>query len=605
MKALDDHQLAAKTSEFRARLERGEKLDSILPEAFAVVRETARRKLGERHYDAQLIGGIALHRGCIAEMQTGEGKTLVGTLPVYLNALTGKGVHVVTVNDYLARRDAEWMRPIYKHLGLTVGVIQNSSTWQDRCAAYRCDVTYGTNKEFGFDFLRDQLRAQALRKNPLGSPLEGLLSEMQLEREDFCQRPHHFAIVDEVDSILVDEARTPLIISGPAQASQERATFMRADWLAQQLQPDTHFRLFVQEREVEMTGIGLQELKRLGERFLTLEEQQTDWEKPVLLALRARHLYNRDREYLIQEGKVLIVDEFTGRTMPGRQWSEGLHQAIECKEGLAINLETDTLARTTYQTYFRLYKKLAGMTGTAATQAREFRQVYNLRVVIIPTNKPCIRQLWPDRVFASEDEKFAAACDEISRLHKLGRPILVGTRSIEKSELLSEKLKAVGIEHEILNAKNHEAEAKIVALAGQRSRVTIATNMAGRGTDIKLTDGIAALGGLHVIATERHESRRIDNQLLGRAARQGDPGSGQFFVSLEDDLILTHNAERADQFYELLWGEQPWRLALARVFIAWTQRKVEAYHFRIRRSLLKYDEFRNKAFYSLYGSQAS
>ena len=602
---LSDNQLQAKTAEFRSRREHGESLDELLPEAFALVRETARRKLGERHYDVQIIGGIVLHTGCIAEMQTGEGKTLVATLPAYLNALTGKGVHMVTVNDYLARRDAEWMGPIFHALGLTVGVIQHSSSWQDRFAAYRCDITYGTNKEYGFDYLRDRLRTQVPQKDPLASPLEHLLAEMQTLREDFCQRPHHYAIVDEVDSILIDEARTPLIISGPGQASTERATYQRADWLAKQLQPETHFDLYPHDRQVEMIGSGLQEIRRLVERFLPAGEHKTDWEKPVELALRARHLYHRDREYLIQDGKVLIVDEFTGRTMPGRQWSEGLHPAIEAKEGLAINVDTDSLARTTYQTYFRLYEKLAGMTGTAATQAREFRNVFNLRVVVNPTNRPLRRDLWLDRVFATEEEKFAAVCEEIVRLHTLGRPVLVGTRSIEKSELLSDLLKQLGIEHEVLNAKNHETEAKIVALAGQPGRVTIATNMAGRGTDIKLGPGVAELGGLHVIATERHESRRIDNQLIGRAGRQGDPGSGQFFVSLEDELIQVHNPDNAERFAYLFSINQPWRMPLARWFFTRTQRKVEVYHSRIRRSLLKYDEFLNKAFHSLYGIQSS
>lgn len=606
---LRDYQLRASLDGLQRRSLQGEALDALLPEAFALVRETARRIIGLRHHDAQLIGGVAIHRGCIAEMQTGEGKTLVATLPACLNALTGKGVHVVTVNDYLARRDAGWMGPIYQALGLSVGVLQNGLPEPQRQAAYRCDITYGTNKEFAFDFLRDSLRRRARKKGAWVSTLENTLARLQWQDENLLQRPHHYAIVDEVDSILIDEARTPLIISGPGGASLERARYQKADWLARQLQVGPHFAVDRSQRRVKLTAHGLRETRGLVGRFFAAADLAVDWEKPVALALQAHHLHQADHDYIVRDGKICIVDEFTGRILADRQWSEGLHQAVQAKEGVNVLNPFDELARTTYQNYFRLYSKLSGMTGTARTAAGEFRHVYGLRVVTVPTHHPLRRTRRPDRVFADAAAKLAAVCDEITRIHETGRPILVGTRSIDVSERLGGQLRARGIPHEVLNAKNDEAEAGIVAGAGQRGRVTIATNLAGRGTDIKLGEGLAGLGGLHVIGTERHEAERIDLQLLGRAARQGDPGSGQFFVSLEDDLFLMHQAVAAETLAQKILAEAapgqasaeartPWLQRRVRWFVERAQNQVTAYHLHVRRALLRYDDFVQETFRS-------
>jgi len=610
-------------------------LDEILPWAFALVRESARRTIKMRHFDVQILGGIVLHRCGIAEMATGEGKTLVATLPAYLNALLGRGVHIVTVNDYLAKRDREWMGPVYEFLGLSVGVIQQGMSQKERRLAYSCDITYGTNNEFGFDYLRDN---------------------MVLHLEDMVQRGHFYAIVDEVDSILIDEARTPLIISGPAEESTDK--YYIAEKIAKRLKG----RKILEKDEIEAKYKGID----LGEGFdyladektqaVTLTEQglkkceeylgltnlfediSSEWPHHIRQALRAKEFFKRERDYIIKEGKVIIVDEFTGRLMPGRRWSDGLHQAIEAKEGLKIQEESQTLATITLQNYFKMYKKLAGMTGTAYTEAQEFKHIYNLDVVVIPTNRPLRRDTFPDKIYKSKEAKFRAVVKEIEELYKIGRPILVGTTSIENSEYLSTLLKQKGIPHQVLNAKYHEREAYIVAQAGKFKQVTIATNMAGRGTDIILGGNpeylvksllrekglnpwdegykeeferllkeynkdfegehnkVVELGGLHVIGTERHEARRIDNQLRGRAGRQGDPGSSRFYISLEDDLMRLFGSERIMYLMERFGFpedepiEHPWVSRSIEV----AQRRVEAHNFEIRKQLLEFDNVMNK-----------
>lgn len=644
MQNLSDHELSRKTIEFKERLERGESLDDLLPEAFAVVREAARRILGMRHFDVQIMGGIVLHQGKIAEMKTGEGKTLVATLPAYLNALTGKGVHIVTVNDYLAKRDAEWMGPIYRFLGLTVGYLQNQMDDQERKKAYNCDITYGTNSEFGFDYLRDN---------------------MKYSFEDMVQRGHYYAIIDEVDSILIDEARTPLIISGPAEESTDIYYFI--DEIVRKLKKEVHFNIDEKNKGVTLTEEGIAECEKLlgiknlyNPRYVRLVHH-------IHQALRAHHLFRRDVDYVVKDGKIIIVDEFTGRLMPGRRWSDGLHQAIEAKERVRIEAENQTLAMITIQNYFRMYEKLAGMTGTAETEAAEFREIYGLDVVVIPTHKPMIRIDHPDVVFRTQKEKFEKVVEEIEKCYKQGRPVLVGTTSIEKSELLSKMLKRKKIPHQVLNAKHHEKEAEIIAQAGRSYAVTIATNMAGRGVDIILggnPEGLAkaqlkaegydlseiderawnevlamarqgldptekykdhwakvlyekylecqrdaervrALGGLYIIGTERHESRRVDNQLRGRAGRQGDPGASRFFLSLEDDLLRLFGSDKLKGFMEKLGLpegeplEHPW-LTKA---IEQAQKKVEAYHFEIRKHLLEYDDVMNKQRETIYSQR--
>ncbi|MDI3280299.1 MAG: preprotein translocase subunit SecA [Bacillota bacterium] len=573
MQKLSDEELQAKTPAFRQRLENGESLDELLPEAFAAVREAARRTLGQRHFDVQLMGGIVLHQGKIAEMKTGEGKTLAATAPVYLNALTGRGVHVVTVNDYLARRDAEWMGAVYRFLGLSVGTIVHGLSTQERKAAYNADVTYGTNNEFGFDYLRDN---------------------MVLSAEEMVQRELYYAIVDEVDSILIDEARTPLIISGQAEESTD--LYYRFAKLIPRLQRDVDYTVDEKLRTVAPTEEGIRKMERwLGVENL-YDESNIELMHHFNQALRAHALMKRDRDYVVKDGQVIIVDEFTGRLMFGRRYSDGLHQAIEAKEGVRIERESQTLASITFQNYFRMYKKLAGMTGTAATEANEFRKIYGLDVVVIPTHKPMIRIDYPDVVYRTERAKFAAVVEEICRLHATGRPVLVGTISIEKSERLSEMLKQRGIPHQVLNAKYHEKEAEIIKLAGQRGAVTIATNMAGRGTDIVLGEGVAELGGLHIIGTERHESRRIDNQLRGRAGRQGDPGSSRFYVSLEDDLMRLFGSDRIAGLMDRLgWAEdQPIEHPQVSRAIENAQKKVEAHNFDLRKQVLEYDDVLNQ-----------
>ncbi|PIP43251.1 MAG: preprotein translocase subunit SecA [Deltaproteobacteria bacterium CG23_combo_of_CG06-09_8_20_14_all_60_8] len=573
MEGLDDAGLAGLTVLFKERLAKGESLDSLLPEAFAVVREASRRVLGMRPFDVQLVGGVVLHQGKIAEMKTGEGKTLVATMPLYLNALLGRGAHVVTVNDYLARRDAEWMGALYRFLGLTFDTILHGKTDAERKAAYNCDITYGTNNEFGFDYLRDN---------------------MKFDLQDFCQRPFYYAIVDEVDSILIDEARTPLIISGPAEMST--ALYNQVNGLIAAFKKDIHYTLDEKARSVSLTeeGVGLSEkLLKIDNLY---DPRNIEWLHHMDQALKANVIFHRDVDYLVKDGEVVIVDEFTGRTMPGRRYSDGLHQALEAKEGVKVEKENQTLASITFQNYFRMYEKLAGMTGTADTEAAEFQKIYNLSVAVIPTHNPMVRKDYADLIYKNINAKYRAVIREIEELHQKGQPVLVGTISIDVSEKISEMLKKKGVPHAVLNAKHHEQEAEIVSQAGQLGKVTIATNMAGRGTDIKLGPGVTELGGLHILGTSRHESRRIDNQLRGRSGRQGDPGSSRFYLSLEDDLLRIFGSDRISGIMEKLgMGEdEPIEHNMISRAIENAQRKVEGHNFDIRKHLLEYDDVMNK-----------
>ncbi|MBW1708624.1 MAG: preprotein translocase subunit SecA [Deltaproteobacteria bacterium] len=573
IKKLSDDQLRAKTGHFKEQLANGASIDDLLPEAFAVVREASVRTLGMRHFDVQIIGGIVLHEGKIAEMKTGEGKTLAATLPVYLNALTGKGVHVVTVNDYLARRDAEWMGAIYKFLGLSVGVIVHDMNDADRRESYASDVTYGTNNEFGFDYLRDN---------------------MKFSLDDYVQREYYFCIVDEVDSILIDEARTPLIISGPSDESTE--LYYRINQVIPKLKAVEDYTIDEKARTSTLTEEGISHAEKILKIDNLYDPKYLEILHHLNQALKAHALFKRDVDYIVKSGEVIIVDEFTGRLMPGRRYSDGLHQALEAKEGVKIEHENQTLASITFQNYFRMYDKLSGMTGTADTEAAEFRKIYNLDVVVVPTNEEMIRVDYPDVIYRSEKEKFNAVVEEIAELNAIGRPVLVGTISIEKSELLSKMLKRKGIPHNVLNAKHHEKEAEIVAQAGQMGGVTISTNMAGRGTDIVLGEGVADLGGLHILGTERHESRRIDNQLRGRSGRQGDMGTSRFYLSLEDDLLRIFGAEHIQGIMSRLGMDngEPIENKLVTRAIENAQRKVEGHHFDIRKHLLEYDDVMNQ-----------
>ncbi|MHC2994740.1 MAG: preprotein translocase subunit SecA [Candidatus Atribacteria bacterium] len=576
---LNDEELKNKTTEFRKRLDEEETIDDLLPEAFAVVREVARRVTKMRPFDVQLIGGIVLHQGKISEMATGEGKTLVATMPAYLNALNGRSVHIVTVNDYLAKRDRYWMGGIYESLGLQVGLIQHDMRIDERKKAYEADIIYGTNNEFGFDYLRDN---------------------MAIRLEDVAQRGYDFAIVDEVDSILVDEARTPLIISGPSEESTK--IYQQINRIAIRLQGDIDYKVYEKEKTVTLTEEGVAQIEGLLEISNLYDERNMNVQHHIIQALKAQKLFKKDVDYIVKNGEVIIVDEFTGRLMFGRRYSDGLHQAIEAKEGVAIARENQTLATITFQNYFRLYQKLAGMTGTAKTEEEEFIHIYNLPVVVIPPNRELIRYVYSDVIYKTEREKFRAVIKEIVEIHKMGRPILVGTVSIDKSERLSKLLKKEGIEHSVLNAKNHEREAEIVAQAGQGRKVTISTNMAGRGTDIVLGEEVAKLGGLHVIGTERHESRRIDNQLRGRSGRQGDPGSSRFFLSLEDDLMRLFGSDRISGIMEKLGMEEdvPIEHPLVTRSIESAQKKVEGRNFEIRKQLLDFDnemEYQRKVIY--------
>jgi preprotein translocase subunit SecA len=614
LQAVSDGDLRAKTASFKERISRGESLDSLLPEAFAVTREASRRVLGMRHFDAQLIGGIFLHGGRIAEMKTGEGKTLVATLPVYLNALQGKGVHVVTVNDYLARRDSEWMGQVYKFLGLSVGVIVHGLSDQERQQAYGADVTYGTNNEYGFDYLRDN---------------------MKFDLASCVQRDLHYAIVDEVDSILIDEARTPLIISGPSEDSTDK--YYRVDQIIPHLQKEADYTIDEKSRTVVLIEAGVTHVEKLLGVENLYDPDNMEILHHVNQGLRAHTLYRLDVDYVVKDGQVIIVDEFTGRLMPGRRWSDGLHQAVEAKERVEVENENQTLATISFQNYFRMYKKLSGMTGTADTEAAEFSKIYNLDVVVVPTHRTMIRKDDPDMIYKNEKGKFRAVIKEIEECHQRGQPVLVGTISIEKSEVLAGMLSRRGIKHHVLNAKHHEKEAEIVAQAGRHQAVTISTNMAGRGTDILLGGNpeflaktkagkdaepeqyqkaleefkkaceeekkkVIEAGGLHIIGTERHESRRIDNQLRGRSGRQGDPGSSRFYISLEDDLMRIFGSDRIKGMMERLGMEEdepifhPW-ISKA---IENAQKKVEAHNFEIRKNLLEFDDVMNQQRKTVY-----
>ncbi|MGC2656353.1 MAG: preprotein translocase subunit SecA, partial [Bryobacteraceae bacterium] len=628
LQALSDTELAAQTVDFKQRLANGEPLDDLLIDAFAVCREAGRRILNMRHFDVQLIGGVVLHRGRVAEMKTGEGKTLVATLPSYLNGLTGQGVHIVTVNDYLARRDSEWMGRIHRFLGLTVGNIVHDLDERERREAYGSDITYGTNNEFGFDYLRDN---------------------MKFRLDDYVQRGFNFAIVDEVDSILIDEARTPLIIAGPSEESTDK--YARVNRIIPRLERGEviegkepgqsyttgDFTVDEKHRTVALTEEGVLKIEKLLDTGNLYDPANIEMNHHVQQSLRAHILYQRDRDYVVQEGQVVIVDEFTGRLMPGRRWSDGLHQAVEAKENVKIERETQTLATVTFQNFFRMYKKLSGMTGTADTEAAELGNIYKLEVTVVPTNRPLIRLENPDVVYRTEEEKFRNAAKEIKALNEQGQPVLVGTVSVEKSEKLSGILKRMGVRHEVLNAKNHEREAHIVAQAGRKGAVTVSTNMAGRGTDILLGGNpdfllderlkkqnrsvetlapgeledlkvqirneieaerqeVTALGGLHILGTERHESRRIDNQLRGRAGRQGDPGSSRFYLSLQDDLLRIFGGERMQNLMLRLGMEDdvPIESRLISKRIAAAQKAVEAQHFASRKHVLEYDDVMNK-----------
>ena len=573
MQNLKDCELTEKTNFFRERIAKGESLDSILPEAFAVVRETSKRKLGERHYDVQLIGGIVLHEGKIAEMRTGEGKTLTSTLAIYLNALAGKGVHIITVNDYLAKRDAEWMSPVFHHLNMEVGIIQNMMNDEERKKAYNADITYGTNNEFGFDYLRDN---------------------MKFDLKDYVQRDQHYAIVDEVDSILIDEARTPLIISGPSEKGSD--LYHVANRAVLGLKKEDDFEVDEKAKSVQLTESGIDKIEHAmsvnnlyaPENILHLHHAQQ--------ALKANALFSKDVDYVVKDGEVLIVDEFTGRILAGRRYSDGLHQALESKEGVKVEKENQTLATITLQNYFRMYDKLAGMTGTAETEVAEFHNIYKLGVTVIPTHRPMVRDDQADIIFLTRDDKFQAVAEDIKRCYASKQPVLVGTVAIETSEYLSHILYNEGVPHNILNAKQHEREAEIVKEAGEQGKITIATNMAGRGTDIKLGEGVIELGGLRIIGTERHESRRIDNQLRGRAGRQGEPGSSKFYLSLEDDLIRVFGGEKLKNTMMRIGmkpGESIEHNMVSRS-IEKAQEKVEKHNFEIRKHLLEYDDVLNQ-----------
>lgn len=572
MEALSDDELRGKTDEFKERVQNGESLDHILPEAFAVVREAASRTLGMKHYREQLIGGIVLHQGRISEMKTGEGKTLVATLPAYLNALSGNGVHIVTVNDYLAKRDRDWMGKVYEFLGLTTGVIVHGLNNDQRRTAYAADITYGTNNEYGFDYLRDN---------------------MVIYKEERVQRKLNFAIVDEVDSILIDEARTPLIISGAGEKSTE--FYKIADYFVKRLNKEEHFTIDEKANAAMLTEAGVEMAEGAFKVDNYADAANIELQHYITQALKANYVMKRDKDYMVKDGEVIIVDEFTGRLMEGRRYSDGLHQAIEAKEGVKVERESKTLATITFQNYFRMYDKLSGMTGTALTEEMEFREIYNLDVIVIPTHMPIARQDLPDVVYKTEKGKFLAVVEEITETYQTGQPVLVGTVSIEKSEVLSELLKRKGIPHRVLNAKYHEQEAEIVSHAGERGTVTIATNMAGRGTDIKLGEGVTDLGGLKIIGTERHESRRIDNQLRGRAGRQGDPGSSRFYISLEDDLMRIFGAEKITPMIEKFGftDDEAIESKMVSKSIENAQKKVEGNNFDIRKTLLGYDDVMN------------
>jgi preprotein translocase subunit SecA len=591
-----DAELAVHGRRLSGRARGGESLNRLLPEVYGLVCVAAKRTINLRPFDVQLAGGVILHRGALAELATGEGKTLVAAMPTCLNALTGKGVHVTTVNDYLARRDAEWIGPVYQALGLSVGVLQQQMAEQDRVRAYRCDITYGTASEFGFDFLRDRLKTSTTKGQdaPFWMPWVGGPFTRPLDPR--VQRTHNFALVDEADNIFIDEARTPLIISAPTRPAspEEQVVYKWADHLAEGMKRDRHFTLDEKKQKIELTEEGLQLTRWSNPPVGPHSHAMDKLFEHVERAIQARHRFRRDQHYMVEKEKVVIIDEFTGRRMPDRHWREGLHQAVEAKEGVPITLAADHAAQITFQSYFRLYKKLAGMSGTAVQNFWELRRVYKLWVVQVPTNRHVRREQWTDRVFPTEDSKFDAIVHEVVRLREHGRPILIGTRSVEKSENLSQRLRQAGIDHQVLNARQHEQEAKVVEQAGYSGRVTIATNMAGRGTDIKLGPGVAEVGGLHVLGTERHEARRIDRQLAGRAGRQGDLGSCQFFVALDDELLEGLGPDRQQGLKEfgLRGGNVDWQ-RYRRTFLR-AQRRVERRHFRQRVDLMLYEKQRQE-----------
>ncbi|RAP26269.1 preprotein translocase subunit SecA [Candidatus Marinamargulisbacteria bacterium SCGC AG-333-B06] len=576
---LSDDQLKEKTTFFKNQLSEGKQLADILVDVFACVREVSKRVLNMRHFDVQLIGGMVLHEGRITEMKTGEGKTLVASLPAYLNALEGKGVYIVTVNDYLAKRDSEWMGKIYQFLGLSVGLIQAGMDPQDKLKAYQCDITYGTNNEFGFDYLRDNLAGDV---------------------SQCCQLRRHFAIIDEVDSILIDEARTPLIISGPVSDSTDN--YKKVAKITKSLTKETHFTMDEKHKNIVLTEDGIETIETEMGLSDMYSVKNMEIAHMAVQCLRAKHLFKRDIDYVVKDGAILIVDEFTGRLMEGRRYSDGLHQAIEAIENLSIKEESQTLASVTFQNYFRMFPKLAGMTGTAVTEAAEFEKIYNLPVTVMPTNKPLARNDMADIIYKTKQVKFNAIVEEIAKVHESKQPVLVGTIAIETSELVSSLLKKRGIPHNVLNAKHHEQEAEIIANAGQQGAVTIATNMAGRGTDIVLGDGVIALGGLYVIGTSRHESRRIDNQLRGRSGRQGDPGKTRFYVSLEDDLMRLFGSDRIKSVMETLGmpDDMPIEHSMVSKSLEKAQTKVEKYHFGVRKQILQYDDVLNKQRETIY-----
>jgi preprotein translocase subunit SecA len=594
---LSDADLRLTSLRLRGRARGGESLDRLVPEAFGLVCVSAKRHLGLRPFDVQLAAGFVMHKGALAELATGEGKTLCATLPAFLNALEGKGVHITTVNDYLARRDAETMGPIYQALGLTVGVIQMQMHEQQRHPIYRCDITYGTASEFGFDFLRDRLKVSGSKGQdaPFWDPW--LRKGAPPSKEDtFVQRPHHFALVDEADNIFIDEARTPLIIASPTRLAtpEEQIVFLWADRLVRRMKLDEHFYFDIEKQKLVLNASGMQMARYSNPPSGPHGKAMDKLEEALEQALHAHYRFRRDQHYMVDKGKVVIIDEFTGRRMPDRHWREGLHQAVEAKEGVEINHPSEHAAQVTFQSYFRLYKKLAGMTGTALQNRWEIRRVYKIWVVCVPTNRLVRREHWPDRVFPNEDAKFDAIVQEVARLRGLGRSVLIGTRSVEKSEKLSERLKAANIDHQVLNARFHEQEANIVAEAGLVGRVTIATNMAGRGTDIKPALEVLAAGGLHVLGTERHESLRIDRQLSGRAGRQGDPGSAQFFLSLEDELLEGLGPKRQKKWQEvgLRGGDRDWNQYLS--LFRRAQRRIERRHYRSRVDLLVHEKQRQE-----------
>jgi len=573
MQELQDEDFPGKITEYKEQVAKGRELDDLLPEVFALVREASKRALGLRPFDVQLLGAIVLHKGIIAEMKTGEGKTLVATMPLVLNALTGKGVHLITVNDYLAGRDAEWMGQIYNFLGMSVGHLEHDMDDEKRKEMYSCDILYGTNNEFGFDYLRDN---------------------MKFYPEQLVQGDLHYAIVDEVDSVLIDESRTPLIISGPAEDST--TMYKKIDTIIPSMKRDTDFTIDEKAKTVMLTDDGVIKCEQLLKLDNLFDPQNINYQHHILQALKAHYLFTRDEDYIVKDGQVIIVDEFTGRIMPGRRFSDGLHQALEAKENVKIEAENQTLATITFQNFFRMYDKLGGMTGTADTEAVEFKEIYNLDVLVIPTHEPMIREDFPDVVYMTQKEKYDAIIEEIRDLYRRGQPVLVGTTSIDKSEFISNRLKKMNIPHEVLNAKQHEKEAEIIANAGEKGRVTIATNMAGRGTDIVLGEGVRELGGLHILGTERHESRRIDNQLRGRSGRQGDPGSSRFYLALDDDLLRLFGSDRISGMMDKMGVEEGQAIENKMISraIENAQGRVEEHNFDIRKQLLEFDDVMNQ-----------